>query len=274
MDNTQIIGLQDFSDKNGKHVIYKQNAHLHGLVQCGNVDLTKLYGLSYYFVNNVSLLYNAITPFGRRHYSRHTNLNFVKNNLYFKKEDLLLRGLSILENNLVTTRIVKSKQATRRTAPVLEDEQFDFKTNDDLFIRTFNANKYGLVKVIGKKASKLIGLRYFYLQSQGNTLKRSTSTFILRLGCENTVYYFYKKDIEAREMDLQNIDLKREMRESCNKIVLDLPPTLPAPTPPPVTPVPTVTNTSDKLLQLFIELQEAEKKVLDIKHLIKDTLGI
>jgi hypothetical protein len=260
MNNTQIIGLQDFSDKNGKHVIYKQNAHLHGLVQCGNVDLNKLYGLSYYFLNNVSLIYNAITPFGRRHYSRHTNLNFVKTNLFFKKEDLIMRGLAISENNLVSNIVAKSKQATRRTAPVLEDERFDFKTNDDLFIRTFNANKYGLVKVIGKKASKLIGSRYFYLQSQGNTLKRSTSTFILRLGCENTVYYFYKKDIEAREKDYQ----------PSSNITLDL---LPVPTTKPALPVASVEK-SDKLLQLFIDLQEAERKVLDIKHQIKDALGI
>lgn len=279
MEANQQIGICDFIDQRGLKSIRSYNIDLHGLsLPPLNFDIDKLKGLVYYYRNNNSYIIRASSPFGHRYNERHNKPNFVRKNLYFYKEDLEKIGNFKYQDTAKSNKfipVIQERTGRRNNKPILSNEKFDIINHSGCLIRQFNASKYGLVKVIGKEAANYIGLRYFYVQNQGTMLRRANMAFVQRLGCENTTYYFYKEDIDLLT-SRPNLDteLQKAMRESCNKIVLDLPSVSPVITVSPITDDTTVTRTSDNLLQLIIELQEAEKKVVIIKQQIKEVLGV
>lgn len=271
MEITHQIGICDFIDTRGLKCIYKHNAEMHGLRLPTNIEISKLIGLTYYYKNNNSYIVRAAAAFGYRYNKRHEKPSFVKSKLYFYKADLdKLNNSELVINNEFT-----SEYGTNHSRAILQDEKFDIVKKHGHFIRDFNVEKYGLVKVLGKDAVNFQGFRYFYLQHQGKVLKRAERAFVMRNNCENSVYHFYKKDIEALKTNHSlETDLQIKMRESCDRIKIDLPPVTPVLTVSPITNDTTVTSNSDRLLQLIIELQETEKKVLHIKQQIKDALGV
>jgi hypothetical protein len=268
MSNTQTIGICDFIDPRGLKSIRTYNIDAHGLtLPAINIDIDKLKGLTYYYRNNNSYIIRATSPFGHRYNERHNKPTFVRKNLYFYKEDLQKIGdfkFTETPKNQYLRQVTHQTTGKRNNKPILSNEKFDIVNKAGCSIRCFNSEKYGLVKVIGKQAANYIGLRYFYVQNQGTMLRRANMAFVQRLGCENTTYYFYKEDLDTIEFHLK--------KDSNNQF--DFKPVTPVTTVLPITNDTTVTTTSDKLLQLIIELQETEKKVVQIKQQIKDALSL
>jgi hypothetical protein len=275
-NNQQIIGQQDFVNTRGVKCIGIYNVELHGFANQVNAKYEQLVGLPYYYNLNHSHIAEAVHKFGERRYRKYNDFRYIQKNCYFRISDLERLGISYGKSNAVKTTLKSTNLEKYRrslTSIVSEDEKFECVNSEGTGCISFlNAKDYGLVFVPNSQVNKYTGLRYFWGNPNStNYLKRSRLAFkagqSYKPKTSKSQYWFYKQDIELRDLELASQGEIKPQQENniFFKPSLATPPTLIQSKQP---------LKSDAILQLVIELEEAEAKVFQIKEAIKQALSL